>query len=302
MTYAPILLFVYNRPDKAEDAIESLAVCDEASKSKLFIFSDGPKNDSQIKKVNEVREKIEKVSKNKFESVEIIKSEENKGLAKSIITGVSEIINKYKSVIVVEDDAIVTKNFLSYMNSCLAVYEDDNRVWSIGAYLVPIQIEKEGRSDVFLCNRGSSCAWASWSDRWNKIDWDDRRFYRIKYNPIKQILFNTGGNDLAIMLVRQLDHRIDSWAIRFAYSRFLNHQYWVLPYVSKVFNSGCDGTGTHNKATDKYDNIQLDNGYDKLSIEVVEYDKKANHMMKKFHDLSFVELLKMYYKTYILKR
>ena len=58
---APIVLFVYNRPDHTKQTIEALQKNELAKKSELFIYSDAAKNENAEKKVNEVREYIKSI-------------------------------------------------------------------------------------------------------------------------------------------------------------------------------------------------------------------------------------------------
>jgi len=64
MKLAPIALFVYNRVDKVKEVIKHLKNNIHASDSKLFIFSDGPKdNEESQNKVDEVRKYIDSIMK-----------------------------------------------------------------------------------------------------------------------------------------------------------------------------------------------------------------------------------------------
>src|SRR4051812_3548315 len=97
---APIVLFVYNRPDHTIKTIKNLQKNLLAKESNLYIFSDAPKSDFQIESVAKVREIIKDIDG--FKNVNLILGETNKGLAKSVIYGVTDIINKYGKVIVLE--------------------------------------------------------------------------------------------------------------------------------------------------------------------------------------------------------
>ena len=108
MTYAPIALFTYNRADHAQRAVESLLQNAEAKDSDLFIFSDGAKNEKAIKGVEDNRKYIHTVTG--FKTITIIEREKNWGLANSLIAGITDVINKYGRVIVVEDDLILTSS------------------------------------------------------------------------------------------------------------------------------------------------------------------------------------------------
>ena len=114
---APIILFVYNRPEHTRLAIESLKNCKLASKSILYIFSDAPKNENNQEQVKSVRKQISNL--NGFKEVIIEYAKQNKGLAKSVIEGVSSILEKYESAIILEDDLLLSESFLEYMNKAL---------------------------------------------------------------------------------------------------------------------------------------------------------------------------------------
>ena len=129
MTLAPILLFVYNRPQHVKRCIESLLQNELASQSKLFIYSDGARHESDEAEVKLTRNFIHTISG--FESVEIVERETNRGLAANIIDGVSTQVKAYGRVIVLEDDLVVAPYFLQFMNDALTTYQDDDKVGHI---------------------------------------------------------------------------------------------------------------------------------------------------------------------------
>ncbi len=299
---APLVFFVYNRADHCKQVIEALERCLLASDTDLYIFSDGPKSERQTDKVKEVRDYLRTVNQSAFASVTVKEAPENKGLANSVIGGVREIIRKYGRVIVIEDDAVPSVNFLLYMNDCLEEYKDDVRVWAVGGYLIPVELPASFKDDVFLSPRGSSCAWATWVDRWEKIDWNCGYYKSFRYNVFKRRAFNRAGKDLSLMLDRQIQHKIDSWAVRFAFARHQNEQLWVMPRVSKIFNIGFDNTGTHSGLTDRYNNVVTDDG---LSVQIwsgAAYHEDLVRRFLKNYDMRLLKRIKIYVKTNILHR
>lgn len=251
MTLAPLILFVYNRPTHTRLTVEALLKNNLAPETDLYVYSDAAKNNSSNEKVEEVRAFIHQISG--FKSITIIERQENMGLANSIISGVTEVIQKYKRVIVLEDDLLTSTDFLEYMNEALNVYEARPAIWSISGYQYPFGIPGNYPHDVYLSKRPHSWGWATWEDRWSKSNWnvlpDDPVF---KNNTLKKA-FNEGGEDLTRMLWSQVNGEIDSWYVRWAYSQFQNNCYSVFPVQSKVKNIGVDGSGTHFKhANNKY--------------------------------------------------
>ena len=123
MSYAPILLFVYNRPEHTHRCIESLLKNTLASESNLFIYADGVKDSTQQEAVNKVRNYIRTIQG--FKQITLIERSENWGLARNIINGVTTQVNRYGKVIVLEDDLVVAPYFLQFMNEALEVYKDE---------------------------------------------------------------------------------------------------------------------------------------------------------------------------------
>lgn len=251
---APIVLFVYNRPKHTQDMIEALAKNNLAKESDVYIFSDNAKKEKDIENVRKVRTYIDSIKqKNWFANVYIEKAEKNKGLAKSVINGVTRVINKYDKVIVLEDDLIPSKVFLEYMNKALDFYEKKESIWSISGYNIPIQIPKNYKFDIYLGYRGCSWGWATWKDRWNTVDWKVSDYKEFKNNYKKRKQMNRGGPDMAQMLDSQMQGLCDSWAIRWCYEQSKQNKYTIYPVKSLVINQGLDGTGTHSGTTKDFD-------------------------------------------------
>ena len=261
MEFAPIVLFVYDRPEHTRKTVEALKNNRFASESELFIFSDASKNGESFENVKKVREYIKTISG--FKSVSIKQSVKNKGLASSIISGVTEIIDEYGKVIVLEDDLITSVNFLEYMNEALNLYAKDRKIWSISAYNLPIEIPENYNKEIYLSPRACSWGWATWKDRWGKNDWKVEGYSQFISDKKQRKLFNRGGNDMVDMLKDQMEGRLDSWAIRWCYSQFKDRSYCIYPVVSKVQNIGMDGTGVHCGKT-KSCSVELDPDIDKV--------------------------------------
>jgi len=240
---APVCLFTYNRLSETQQTVEALKKNYLAPESELFIFSDGPKDETGIKKVKEVRQYIKKIDG--FKSVTIFESPKNKGLANSIILGVTQIIEKYGKVIVLEDDLITSPNFLDFMNQALDYYERIKILKSINGY--GFKIKDHSFYDVHYQTRTYSWGWATWVDRWNKSIFS--KTY-IKNNLSAAILKDYNlkcGQDASKMLLRSLNNQNDSWYATWFFSHFLEKKLSVYPFVSKVNNIGFSESGTHCK-------------------------------------------------------
>ena len=285
--YAPITAFVYSRADKAEKMLESLGKCELAGESDLIIYSDGARDKKAEKGVEETRKYVdEKLPRKSFRSVTIIKAERNKGLAASIISGVTDVLNKYGRVIVVEDDLVFSRQFLVYMNRCLEHYGNDKRIWSISGYTPRLKAAETYDKGVYLSYRGSSWGWGTWKDRWDMVDWSVSDYNSFRLNPIENIRFCYGGNDQPSMLRAQIKGKLDSWAIRWCYCQSRNRMYSVVPRLTLVSNEGFDGSGTNSKKedSDKLGNSPAASNRDEWCYD----DLKVSHRMafdfyRKYH-------------------
>lgn len=240
---APVILFCYNRPEHLQQTVRHLQMNTLAPQSELFIYADGPKHNGDERQVAQVREQIAHITG--FRSVTVVASDKNKGLATSVIEGVSDLLMRYKQVIVLEDDMLSATDFLSFMNDALNVYADRSDVFSVTGYTPPIEIPADYPADLYLAPRASSWGWGTWADKWAKADWEVKDFDALKGDSTMQRQFGEGGEDLWPMLAKQQRGVIDSWAIRWTYAQFRNLAYGLYPIHSKIKNIGTDGSGTN---------------------------------------------------------
>lgn len=239
-TFAPIVLFVYNRPEHTLRTVTSLLKNPEAAMSDLFVFSDAAKDKSAEEAVKQVRQYIRQISG--FKSVTINERESNWGLANSVIDGVTRICNEFGRVIVLEDDLQVSPHFLAYMNAGLDKYEHDEQVMQIAGYMFPVDIKSD--DDALFLPFISSWGWATWSRRWQKFDPESKNYQILKNDPKMIHEFNLRGNyNYFRMLKSQIIGETNSWAIRWYLSVFFLNGLVLYPKQTLVENIGFDGTG-----------------------------------------------------------
>lgn len=279
-----IVIFVYNRPEHTEQTLTNLEKNISSDKYNVYIFSDGPKSHKDYEEVTKVREIINK--RYNFKNIKVIERKKNMGLANSVIEGVTEVLNLYDSVIVLEDDLITSKYFLEFMNECLHKYRSNQTIWSISGFTPKLNIPEDYSDDIYLSRRAISWGWATWKDRWNEIDWDIKDYSTFINNRSSVKKFNLGGNDMTYMLKDQMEGRINSWAIRWGYNQFIQQKYTIVPVASLVQNIGLDFSGTHSSNSDRFKNevsnslpyIPDDIGLN--SIILKEFKKKYNLSIK----------------------
>jgi hypothetical protein len=241
---SPIVLFTYLRLETLKKTINALAANFYASESDLIIYSDGAKFTKDIERVNEIRTYLKTIQG--FKSVKVHESTKNKGLASSIIHGVSSVLKIYPSAIVLEDDLLTSTNFLAFMNASLGRFKDVKNVYSISGYSFDFP-NVPSNMDGYLLNRSWSWGWATWSDRWNEIDWQMNDYPQFISNKKEVSKFALLGSDVNKILSDQMQGKADSWYIRSTYHQFKIKGLAYYPCISKVNNEGFDSLATHNK-------------------------------------------------------
>lgn len=273
---APIILFVYNRPFHTKAVLNNLAANNEAKDSILCIFCDGAKpgaTQETIQKIKQTRSIARK--ENRFKQVKIVEHVDNKGLANSIIEGVSKICGEYGSVIVLEDDIVTSPFFLRYMNNALLLYKDIDHVGSINGYWYPT---KHKMPETFFLRNQSCWGWATWARAWNLFESDGLKLLnRLRDAKLDKQFDLEGAIQYTKMLEDQILKKNDSWAIRWDASLFLANKLSLYPQTSLVENIGFDGSGIHSNATSIYFSELANEPINLFAIPIKEseYGRKA---------------------------
>lgn len=282
---APVVLFVYNRTDHVRKTVEALLNNELVEDTDLIVYADGPKEgatEQTKQQIQAVREYVSSVSG--FKSIELHFAEKNIGCADSIIQGVTETVNRFGKVIVVEDDIVTNRFFLRFMNEGLRFYEKDKRIFTLGATSIGITLPENYKYDVYLSCRSVSWGWATWSDRWALADWNIEQYDIIKHpNWWRVKSFNRGGEDLYDMLLMQLHGEIDAWDIRWEYCIQQHHGYTVVPVKSFASNCGMDNSGTHCGASLGYV-FAPDYEKEVFDVSFVERIRPNGKILKSYHD------------------
>jgi len=275
LNLTPIALFVYNRPLHTQQTVEALMKNTLAAESELLVFCDGPRDESQRDNVRQVRKYIRTIDG--FRKVTVVEQPENFGLAASIIAGVTQVVNEYGRVIVLEDDIITSPYFLTYMNQALEIYADELKVMSVTGYMFPVRVRLP--ETFFIYGGTSTWGWGTWKRAW------------AKFNPsasdlLEQIMnhrefiprFNFGGTyNYLKMLSDNAAGKNSSWGVRWYASVFLGGSYGLWPGRSLAENIGLDSSGTHCGTSDAFRMSQLADyiAINRIPIEECQEARKA---------------------------
>lgn len=262
MDYTPIAIFAYNRPHYLEQTLKSLNTNMELRFSDVYIFCDGPRNINDEEELN-LLSHVREIAKNfkGSNSIVVYENEINKGLGKSIVEGVSNLLARFDSIIVLEDDLEVSPFFLDYMNKSLEKYKEEKSVLSISGYTYPFKELSNYDFDTYLLKSADCLGWGTWSDRWNLYK-SDANYYLNRIRNIDISEFNFDNNyDFYSLLQKTSIGKSNSWAIKWYATAFIHDMLSLYPTKSLVRHIGNLG-----------ENIKADNS-DFLGWEINEQMK-----------------------------
>ncbi len=247
------LVFTYNRSRHTAAVLEALSK-NSRLPEKLFVFQDGYKNNGDLEEWQKVNKLIRGIE---WCEAEIIVSEGNRGLAASIVSGITYVFQKYDAIIVLEDDCVPSVSFMDFMYQCLEKYDNNKKIFSVSGYAYPVALEK-GTHDIYGCGRVSSWGWGTWKDRWQYFEKDYELVKKLRQEKESSRNLAMWGMDLESMLVGNIRGECDSWAAFWALKGVEKEGICINPYESLIRNIGLDGSGANCGVTDYYDVLLMD--------------------------------------------
>lgn len=243
---APIVLFVYKRPVHTQKVLESLIQNKEAKDSILYVFADGAKNsspESELESMKEVKNLVSKIEG--FKQVIVIERETNFGLKNNIINGINYVLDKFNSVIVLEDDIVPQLGFLEYMNNALFLYENEDTVMHVSGFIYPIKTKKI--CDTFFYNVNSCWGWGTWKRAWVHFEDNSLKVFQKVNQNYNEFKFNGGQKNFFLKQLEQnVNGTLKSWAVLWHSAIYLNNGLCLHPRKSLITNIGFDDSGENS--------------------------------------------------------
>lgn len=281
MPLAPIVLFVFDRPELTKKTLESLANNSLLKESTLYIFADGPKENAdsdRLSRINDVHSIINSFDASGKCYVEI--SKDNKGLKRSILDGVTKVIAEHQKAIILEDDLILSPIFLEYMNKALNIYEESEKVYCINGHNFG---NGEGFPETFFHQVPHSWGWATWKSKWDQLRLDTQKLYN-EILPFKN-RFNLDNNyDFFRQLKANYDGSLNTWAIYWYSTIFLNNGICLTPGKTLVQNIGFGENATNTKYSGK-DLVESETLSNSIEVKIIEekLDQRAIKLIKEYY-------------------
>ena len=288
---APIVIFTYVRVEKLKKSIETLQQCDLSKKSHLYIFSDSYKNKKEKPQVDKVRKYIKSIKG--FKKISIVRRKKNYGLSENIIDGITKIINKYGKIIVVEEDIIVDKNFLNFLNHSLDFYKNKDSVWHISGWNYNLKLSLS--LDGYFTKTMNCWGWGTWKNRWRFFEKNPQKIINTwTQKMIDQFNFDNTHNFFS-QITRNKEHKINTWAIFWYAVIFENRKLCLNPTTSHSENIGIGKGSTHTSNIDEIFKSKINDKIKKklkLPKTIKENNFVRNEIQKEIKKMNKKKILK----------
>lgn len=297
MNEPPVLVLAFNRPENVKNLFKRLKILKPRN---LLIAVDGPRknNPSDFEKVQKVQKLISEI--NWDSKVQTLFRETNLGIRFAVPTAVNWAIEKFGSVVVIEDDVLPGKDFFEFMNFTLDKFKDEKEIGHISGYNQVPNNFITNRNNLFrFSNYPESYAWGTWERAWDfysdEIQPIDKFFFECKWSRIVwQNYFDLAKKDL-----------ISTWAFRWINALWNNNLMCVSPNVNLVDYVG-QSEGTHTRRKPRAPELEIESINQLSLVAPSEIDQISDHWTKKhiFHESPYgaVEIKITKYILNILKR
>jgi len=255
---APVAVYTYTRLHHLRLTIEALMANHLAKDSTIYIVSDGAKNESDKKLVNQLRQYVDGL--NGFREIVRVYRTKNLGVGISPALAEREIVSDHGRIINMEDDIITSPNFLDYLNQGLSHFDDNHSIFSVCGYTPPDTNKTGENADWWPYQWNMAWGYGTWKERFDRVYPLVNKYPAFKKAGTISKIIKNGGLYIADSLRRDyLGQGKFLDAILCARMTELE-MYSVIPTVSKVQNIGLDGSGTSTKrVTNKY-SVVIDRG------------------------------------------
>ncbi|MDP3463668.1 MAG: hypothetical protein Q8S18_12830 [Bacteroidales bacterium] len=242
----PILFITFARPEYAKKTFEAIK---KVKPRKLYFYNNiaRPDNSDEINRNRQVRALLKEID---WEcEVETFFREDHADIYTSLFSAIDWVFENEEQAIILEEDCVATPYFFYYCEELLNKYKADSRVWMISGN----NFTEDGfinDTDYFFSRFSHIYGWASWKDRWKKIDraMEDHRYVidsgiyeqyfltKKQARHVKKKFVNFKKNNLPAL---------PAWDFLFWYSAIKNNAFTIFPKKHLVGNIGV--IGHHNK-------------------------------------------------------
>lgn len=244
----PVLLITFRRPETTKKVFEEIR---KARPERLFLFSDGPRNEEEKVKVEMVRKIISNIDWPC--KVKKLFMKKNLGLAKGALGSVHWFFKNVEEGIIFDDDCVPDQSFFRFCSELLEKYRDDDRVMHITGSN-PHRVWKRDSYSYYFSKYPYVWGWATWRRAWKKYDFNMDSYPDLKRKKYFSDIFKDRLERKYILGI--LDHAYyknpNAVDTRWLFSIIVNNGISIVPSKNLVRNIGFGDDSTHTKVIDSF--------------------------------------------------
>lgn len=232
----PILIVSYARPQGVARILAELSNYE----GKIYISVDGVKSFNSKGYEEEFRQLVQDFS-TKFENMDINLSIRplNVGAAVNVVTSIDYCFEREKSLIILEDDLVISQDFLNFVNLILPKVSNNSDVKMItGTNSFSNEVASR---DLFWCTYPIVWGWATTKNKWQELREAifEKNFPNENFGNISAYYFFKTGK------IRSLKGLIDAWDLPLAGTFHSKSWICLIPPKNLISNVGFDSNATH---------------------------------------------------------
>lgn len=248
----PILLLTFNRPRTTKMVFEEIR---KAKPKKLFVHVDGPRNDGEKTRVEEVKKIVSGV--NWPCDVKFFFRKNNIGIAKGWIEAIDWLFEDVEEGIILEDDALPNQDFFRFCEEMLKKYRNDPRVMHITGCNFQ-RGWKANNYSYYFSIFPHTYAWAIWKEKRKKYDSKMKGYLQLR-EQFKKIFPDTLERNYLIRIMDDAYYgNLDAVDTKWFFSIIKNRGLCVIPNKNLITNIGFGADSTHTKDIDSYFSLPLE--------------------------------------------
>lgn len=241
----PIAFIIFNRPETTQRVFDEIK---KVKPKKLFVISDGARNEEEEAIVVETRKIIDQIDW----SCEVHKnySDTNLGCKVRVSSGIDWFFENVEQGIILEDDCLPNQSFFWFCKELLERYADDEKVMHISGDFFQQKNKNFNHPESYYFSVVPHIwGWATWRRAWKHYDVNLKDWPRIKEGgEVAQVLNRQEVYDYwSYVWDKYHAGTKNSWDGQWAFACITNNGICINPTVNLVSNIGFGRNATRTK-------------------------------------------------------
>jgi hypothetical protein len=243
-----ILIIGYNRPALLENLLSRI----DSGTRRIYVSIDAPRNTQDWELVDSSKNVAEafKSRRDKGETLLNFRME-NLGLSNAVVSAIDWAFETEEKLIILEDDVLPSKDFLTYMDHYLDKYQNNFLVWQVGGHNANPRTTLS--SNDYLSIFPMIWGWGTWRTRWKLYEQELFKFEGKLVANLKSYvdsgILDSVFDDYWESRIQALKLGRDTWDYQWAFSMWMHKSFSIQPGSNRTLNLGQNSSGTNTTSS-----------------------------------------------------